>query len=111
LADRRHASDQPGVTRIAKSNHHPHIPGLPINGYFLEFKVRSFCMSYIVTVSPSKSLITMPHQVCHSKAKAFLVACGFLRAGYEGVAISNGSGKRIEGPELEMACQSGQLTF
>jgi hypothetical protein len=64
-------------------------------------------MLYIVTVP----LLGKPFFV-HSAAEAFQLACAFIRSGLkDGLAISNGSSKRIEAAELAKACESGELTF
>jgi hypothetical protein len=48
----------------------------------------------------------------HSVAEAFQLACAFIRSGRtDGLAISNSSGKRIEGHLLTKACESGELTL
>jgi hypothetical protein len=67
-------------------------------------------MLYIITIPPSKSSVAT-YRVLYDAAEALLVACGFIRSGFKGVAISNGGGKRIEGHVLTKACESGELTL
>jgi len=65
-------------------------------------------MLFIITVPQSKTSVAMS-RVLNDLADALQTACGFLRLGLEGIAISS-SGKRIEGRRLERACQNGELS-
>jgi hypothetical protein len=67
-------------------------------------------MLYIITVPPSKSSVAI-YRVLHRAAEALQIACGFIRSGFKGVAISNGAGRRIDGRVLTKACESGELTL
>lgn len=67
-------------------------------------------MLYIITAPPSRSSVAI-YRVLYSAAEALQVACGFIRSGLKGVAISNGGGRRIEGHVLTKACESGELTL